>query len=406
MSEGVDYDEKQNNLPYIAIEDNCEYQKNWNHVEKYYQNIPRDDNFRTIIINFGTPGSGKSYSTNIVKRFVTGYFGKIHEWENISHDDYVLNDYRYKDGLNELVLKGSKRKKKESRDNLEKIYNEIRKGIENCDIVNTFLYDLWTNESFWSERDDDDFKEEEIINNGTQILVYDKLIKSIKEGKNIIYEALGNKLGTVMNIFETIKKYNCDDNTHRYFIILTYNSIDVKTNKNILNTRWGTALKSLETQVEEKNSHDELPKPWLYNDDITLEKLNSEILDTINNIITQCYDVDDATGICNGIGPDILVVFDKDKNYKRSNEPVSYSIPLSDRGTILYRWKNIKRKGQFNIFRKTGKTLTKFLSSKLSNAGYKTKSKHKRINKSKKRNKSKRSNNKKSKKSKKINKNI
>ena len=73
MSEGVDYDEKQNNLPYISIEDNCEYQKNWNHVEKYYQNIPRDDNFRTIIINFGTPGSGKSYSTNIVKRFVTGY---------------------------------------------------------------------------------------------------------------------------------------------------------------------------------------------------------------------------------------------------------------------------------------------------------------------------------------------
>jgi hypothetical protein len=367
-------------LPYVSIDNNtCKNQNDWDHVADHYSNIPNKENFKTIIINFGTPGSGKSTSSNIVKRFASGYFGRIHEWENISHDDYVLKDDRYREGLNELLLKRTRRTKREARENLEQTYNEIRKGIHELDDTPVLIEDLWNNEHFWDDRDDDEFSSDELIYNGTRILVYDKIIKAINEGKNIIYEALGNKLTTIMKIFETVKKYKCSNETDRYFIILTYNSINVEENKKRLNDRWRTGLETLNAINKEGKEdipdsvYDKLPKPWLYNDDTTLNKLNTEILNTLNHIVENCYDSINTDGKCSGIGPDILVIFDKNKK-DIIDEPISYTIPLSERGTVLHRWKNVKRRGHFNIVKKEGDALKTFMATLINDiAGYKTK---------------------------------
>ena len=346
-----------NPVPYVDIdEEPCGTQSDWKHVESHYKNIPKNDNFKTIIINFGTPGSGKSQSTELVKRFATGYFGAIRGWENISHDDYIIKDDRYTTALKDPFV-GNKKKRIE----LGNICDKIRKGIGG-DSTDEFIKELWEND----RGKGDEFTGDNIINHGTQILVYDKLINSIKDGKNIIYEAMGNKSDTIINMFETIKKYKCEDNADRYFIILTYNSINPVENKKILNDRWRTGIQTINSFKDIKDIPESLyytlPKPWLYNDDEKLNGLNYEILSNINNIIEKCYNIKNAGGECNGIGPDILVVFDKNKK-KHNGKPTSYTIPLSERGTILHKWKRVKRLGQFNIVKKEGKLLKTLITT-------------------------------------------
>jgi hypothetical protein len=354
MSEQKGQDKKECDNFYISPDGDCTIQTDWEDIQD--TGVLKQSEWRFLVLNLGPPGAGKSSSIEEIKKYTRTLLPSSKRrnlWTTLNHDVFVSNDPRYNEAIEqyESVNKRLRKDKKEARDNILNEYNMIRTGRENKQASDKFITDLWNGVIDFDPNSKEGL--DYVVQFGTRILLYKSLINAIIDNKDIIYEAKGSKWTTILNIFNMIQRHNCSPKSPKYIIIVSYNDTTSAHTMQNISVRWQQSLeqyRSIKTGKETTNSPDfELPKPWNLGD----KKQNLEDITNIKNKMQQlstCYNEDNGKGEGVGIGPDILVIFDKTKKIKSP-----FIIPLSVRGTILYYRVRLKTKSMHRASLKLGK---------------------------------------------------
>ena len=372
-----------NKLPYKIPETECANQINWEEIMQSKEPL-RSKNWRYLFITTGSPGSGKTCSIEFLKKYVKNLVQQrdIKSWSTVSHDKYVEKDGRYDDILEKYdnqsytdTPKSKRQSKREKRNELEKMYLTIRNGEGEREDSDRYIKNIWESDEIISE---DNITSQDVENFGTRVLVYKDLVNSVIEKKNIIYETTGEKWNTVINTFNQIVKHHCNKDSPKYIIILVYNYLDIINNIQNLQKRWQESIESYRKSKllqEEKEAsqvikkfESEKPRNWVGKErELKLKRMILNIRNNIKYIAEQCYDIKTRQGICKGVGPDILFVFNRSEIFKVT--PIK--IPLSLRGTlIIERSKRIKSKS--SLSKKAGEEVLKFLNADIENLDYLT----------------------------------
>ena len=348
---------------FVFPDNECDTQTNWEDIND--TGALKASEWRFLVLNLGAPGAGKSSSIEEIKKYTRTILPSSKRrnlWTTLNHDTFVANDLRYGEAIEEYesINKRLRKEKKAARDSILHQYNIIRKGTEDESTSNKFISDLWNGIVNF---DPSTRKGIEYINSfGTRILLYKSLIESVIAGKDIIYEAKGSKWETILNIFNLIKRHNCKAKSLRYLVIVSYNDTTSTHTMQNIGVRWQQSLEHYRS-IRSKSrvttpDNFELPKPWNLGD----KKQNLEDIQNIKNKIQElstCYNEETGRGDGIGIGPDILVLFDKTK---KSKDP--FIIPLSVRGTILYYRVRLRTTSMYRASLKMGKSAISSIHSK------------------------------------------
>ena len=389
------------NIPYIQPEKECENQLNWNDI--IGEKILNKKDWRFFIITTGSPASGKSSSYEDVKKYASRLIRQREkkDWVSISHDAYVEKTKEYDTIVKKYNTKKTRAKKKEMRDILEKTYNKTRKGRATSLNSQKFINNLWKSEANLSE-----INEIAVNDFGTRILAYKDIIAGVKSKKNIIYETTGEKWETVLNTFKQIEKSHCSKkDSPRYIVLLSYNFINIKKNIQNLIVRWQQSVESYrkikpevkkysfkskksklkpllspifeESEEEEeegkyhvsesKKAGNEKPRNWIgLERERRLKNITIKVRENVSKLVTNCYDEKSSKGLCQGIGPDIIFIFNRSEKF----DITPIILPLTERGTILNTWSREKSFGQTKKNLKDGRKALEFLKSKIKNLDY------------------------------------
>ena len=404
-------EEESKDIPYIIPDVECDNQLNWEDIIGL-KNLKKN-NWRFFIITTGAPGTGKSTSTESLKY----YAGNItrqrdkKDWVSISHDAYVEKTKEYDKIVKKYKTKKTRATKKEMRDILEKTYNKTRKGRATSLNSQKFINNLWKSEQNLSE-----INEIAVKDFGTRILAYKDIIEGVKNKKNIIYETTGEKWDTVLNTFKHIEKSHCNKGSPRYIVLLSYNFINIKKNIKNLIVRWQKTLESYKNikspsekhtfkskkskpkpllspineddEDDEDNEDDEddedneddnqdhigeskkagneKPRNWIgLERERRLKNISIKVRENILKLFSNCYDKS-GRGKCEGIGPDILFIFNRTDKF--DIKPII--VPLTVRGTILNTWSREKRLGKTMNNLRDGQQALEFLKSGIKDLDY------------------------------------
>jgi len=204
---------------------------------------------------------------------------------------------------------------------------------------------------------------EEVFN--ADIVVYKKLTQAVKDGRNIVYESTGGSFDTIKEIIK-LANNACSSSRYNYIIMGVVNIIDKKSNLERIQTRFKSDLKKFKENIDENPA----PRlsPYAHSED-EIEKEQDKIKQNIIQLIEHCTcktktiwqanpELSKTTsqanlfgqravttyqryGDCDGVGIDLLMLFDqqnvdlREQEGTKENVYPSAIIPLSTRSQYL-----------------------------------------------------------------------
>ena len=204
---------------------------------------------------------------------------------------------------------------------------------------------------------------EEVFN--ADIVVYKKLTQAVNNGRNIVYESTGVSFDTIKEIIK-LANNACSSNRYNYIILGVVNIIDNKSNLERIQTRFKSDLEKFKENTNE-NPAPQFPFT-LHSEDVIEEqqnKLKKNIIQLIEHCTCKTKTIWQANpgirkttneadifgqkavttyqkyGDCDGVGIDLLMLFDqqnvdlREQEEKKENVYPSAIIPLSTRSQYL-----------------------------------------------------------------------
>jgi len=314
----------------------------------------RGGNFRFLIISMGPKGSGKSGTTEATKRYASLINnnavrnGKPWVEENVNYDHLVTHNVDYKSGIKKLVpsFEGETvqkvSKNPEQIKNIEALYNQVRN-----DNATSIQKKQRKSYGFGSKKRKAALRRLGITDNmgnlkTVDIQIYGNLRKAIVNGKNIVYETTGANWDTLRKIFETIVFATNTCQKFKYIILGSLNIIDSKSLQKRILGRSRNSLKQMVTFPTTAPAA-RFPKSDLEN----INKCREKIYNNINHLINICTTTEASTssktGTCQGVGIDILLIYDQERVDLRKNKVITnwtpdVVVPLSVRSKYITKY--------------------------------------------------------------------
>ena len=384
----------------------------------------RGENFRFIILALGNIGSGKTDAIKFAKQYAslinpsvirdnkfTSADNTTKSWVDIevSYDNVIINNQNYKDCINGILEKHHDSENdgediinnSETINNMGNCYSKYRTGqtiANQATIRRAYGFSNTSQRGRYSKppqaikrRDDaterkrkwgesiigktlhehelDKFVEpgaplnqrpQEVFN--ADIVVYKKLTQSVKDGRNIVYEATGKSFDTIKQIIK-LASNSCSINRYNYIIMCIVNIIDKEDNQERVKARFKTALGRYKDN--KANPAPRLPLQTLDAIDADQNILKKNIIELIEqctcekkekwqekmemdaktgkmvgtgDFVTKNVKVQKKYGQCSGVGIDLLMLFDQQYiDLRKVSKDVypSAIIPLSTRAVYL-----------------------------------------------------------------------
>jgi hypothetical protein len=290
----------------------------------------RGGNFRFLIISMGPKGSGKSGTTEATKRYASLINnnavrnGKPWVEENVNYDHLIMHNVDYKSGIKKLVPSFEEDtvqkvgKNPEQIKNIEALYNQVRN-----DNATPIQKKQRKSYGFGSKKRKAALRRLGITDNmgnlkTVDIQIYGNLRKAIVNGKNIVYETTGANWDTLRKIFETIVFTTNTCQKFKYIILGSLNIIDSQSLQKRILGRSRNSLKQMVTFPTTAPAA-RFPKSDLEN----INKCREKIYNNIKHLINMCTTTDEGaseTGTCQGVGVDILLIYDQGRVDLRKQE--------------------------------------------------------------------------------------